>query len=114
MVSIEKVAPEPSADAPSHPSEDKGKDRGPEIDAAIARLRKLGAFVREFHPRGDPQYWVQIISTGLGPTNTKEALGFDDANLADVEIIGRGVALQLHLRNTSVTSAGLARLLPAV
>jgi hypothetical protein len=113
MVSIEKVAPEPSADAPSHPSEDKGKDRGPEIDAAIARLRKLGAFVREFHPRGDPQYWVQIISTGLGPTNTKEALGFDDANLADVEIIGRGVALQLHLRNTSVTSAGLARLASA-
>lgn len=112
MISIERVSPEkPAVDAP--PGIGKALDRGPEIDAAIARLRKLGAFVREFHPRGDPQYWVQIITTGLNATNTKKSLGFDDANLADVEFIARGVALQLHLRNTSVTSAGLARLASA-
>jgi len=110
MVSIEKLAPEQLVVAPAPRAEDKVRDRGPEIDAAIPRLRKAGAFVREFHPRGDPQYWVQIITTGLNATNTKKSLGFDDEHLADVEFIARGVALQLHLRNTSVTSAGLARL----
>ena len=60
----------------------KAVDRGPEIDAAIARLRKQGAMVREFHPRGDAQYWVQIISDN-----------FDDDDLADVEIVARGSRL---------------------
>jgi hypothetical protein len=89
------------------------KDRGPEIDAAIARLRELGAFVREFHPRGDPRYWVQIISTGLGPATRKDARNFDDGALNDVEIIGRDVDVQLHLRATSITSAGLRTLASA-
>lgn len=89
------------------------EDRRAEIDAAIARLRDLGTFVREFHPRGDPQYWVQIIPTGVGATTRQTAENFDDAAMNDVEIIGRGVNLQLHLRHTSVTSTGLGRLVSA-
>lgn len=112
MVSIERTAPEkPAAETPA--AKEKVPDRGPEIDAAIARLRQLGAFVREFHPRGDPQYWVQIISTGVGPATRPNAENFDDAAMDDMEIIGRGVAVQLHLRNTSVTTAGLKRLATA-
>lgn len=88
----------------------KVEDRRAEVDGAIARLRELGAFVREFHPRGDPQYWVQIISTGTGATTRQSAENFNDAAMNDVEIIGRGVPLDLHLRHTSVTSTGLARL----
>lgn len=107
MVSIEKAAPETPA------AQTKGEGRGAEIDAAIARLRQLGAFVREFHPRGAPQYWVQIISTGLGASTRESSLNFGNAAMEDVEIIGRGVAVQLHLRRTSVTSAGLERLASA-
>src|SRR5262245_6677420 len=61
--------------------------RDPEITAAIKRLRDRGAFVREFHPRGNPQYWVQIISTGSGETARDIAENFDDAAMNDVEII---------------------------
>lgn len=85
-------------------------DRNLEIDAAIARLRGLGAFVREFHPRGHAQYWVQIISTGSGEKSRQTAEDFGDEALVDVEVVARGVPLDLHLRETSVTSAGLARL----
>lgn len=88
----------------------KAGDRGPEIDAAITRLRGNGAFIREFHRRDSPEYWVQIISTGLGATTRKSAENFDDAALNDVEIITRGVSAELHLRNTSMTSSGLGRL----
>ena len=91
----------------------KVDDRGPEIDAAIARLRQLGAFVREFHPRGNPQYWVQVISTDVGAATRDNAENFDDAALDDVEVIARGVALDLHLRRTSITAAGLERLVSA-
>jgi hypothetical protein len=86
------------------------RERAKEIDAAIARLRDLGAFVREFHPRDNPQYWVQIVSTGVGETTRKTAEDFNDAAMNDVEIIGRGVKMHLHLRHTSITSAGLQRL----
>jgi uncharacterized protein (TIGR03067 family) len=102
---------EPIAAAP--PTAAKVKGRGPEIDAAIVRLRQLGAFVREFDLRGDPQYWVQIISTGVGVATHDFAENFDDAAMDDVEIIGRGANVQLHLRRTSVTVAGLARLVSA-
>ena len=98
MVSIERVPLEMAAAKPPTGKE-KPAERGTEIDAAIARLRKRGASVREFHPRGDPQYWVQILSNY-----------FDDANLVDVEIIGRDVPLYLHLSQSSVTPAGLERL----
>lgn len=98
MVSIERLPLEMAVVKPPTGKE-KPTERGPEIDAAIARLRKQGATVREFHPRGDPQYWVQIVSNY-----------FDDANLVDVEIIGRGVPLNLHLSQSSVTPAGLVRL----
>jgi len=91
-----------TANVDSPPVAAKVEDRGPEIDAAIARLRKQGAKVREFHPRGDPQYWVQIISEH-----------FDNANMVDVEIIGRGVPLYFHLSNSSVTPAALSRLVSA-
>jgi len=116
----ERVDGEESAAATPAPKA-KAADRGPEIDAAIARQRKLaamvrkfkidaaiarlreqGAMVREFHPRGNPQYWVQITSDN-----------FDDDNLADVEMVARGVPLHLHLRNASVTPAGLERLASA-
>jgi hypothetical protein len=102
------AASEPQAEASTGVRNDK--DRDPEIDAAIARLRDLGAFVREFHHRKHPQYWVQIISTGLGSTTRKHAPNFNDDSLGDVEIIGRGVELQLHLRKTAVTGEGLRRL----
>jgi len=95
------------------PAAERAKNRGPQIDEAIERLRELGAFVREFHPRGNPQYWVQIISTGLGPGTRREAFNFDDDALDDVETIARGVTVHLHLRETSVTGAGLRRLASA-
>jgi uncharacterized protein (TIGR03067 family) len=102
MVSIEKVPPEKPAAAPAPPAEGKVKDRDPEIDAAIARLRKQGAMVREFHPRSHPEHWVQVTSNN-----------FDDENLEDVEIISRGVPLYFHLDHSSVTPAGLIRLASA-
>jgi Leucine-rich repeat (LRR) protein len=77
-------------------------DRGREIDTAIDRLREKQAFVREFHPRGNAKYWVQIIVDGA-----------DDMALEDVESISRGVSLDLHLRNPSVTPAGLVQLASA-
>lgn len=85
-------------------------DRNAEVDAAIGRLRGLGAFVREFHPRNDPRYWVQVISTGLGEETRRTSENFDDAALADVATIARGVELDLHLRETSVTAVGLEKL----
>ncbi|MBX3445060.1 MAG: TIGR03067 domain-containing protein, partial [Planctomyces sp.] len=96
MVSIERTLPETATDTPRRPTT---ADRGPEIDAAIARLRRQGAFVREFHPRGDRQYWVQVISHR-----------FEDADLTDVEIVARGTSLDLHLRDSHATPAGLERL----
>jgi PAS domain S-box-containing protein len=80
----QNAAVDPSAAVESPPVA-KAKDGGPEIDAAIARLRELGAFVREFHPRDHPEYWVQIISTGLGAETRKTAENFDDAALRDVQ-----------------------------
>lgn len=100
MVSIERVPPEVPAKV--EPAKDKTADRGPEVDAAIVRLREQGAKVREFHPRGDAQYWVQIISHN-----------FDDDDLADVEIIARGIPLHFHLSDSRVTPAGLERLASA-
>lgn len=100
MVSLERVTPENAAETP--PATSNAADRSAEVDAAIAKLRKQGVMVREFHPRGDPQYWVQIVSYKL-----------DDAGLADVETIARGVPLALHLRESSVTAAGMARLASA-
>ena len=102
MVSIEKVAEEKPAAVATSPAKEKAADRGLEIDAAIARLRKQGAMVREFHPRGDPEYWVQIVSNA-----------FVDEDLQDVEIIARGVPLYFHLNKSSVTPAGLERLASA-
>jgi hypothetical protein len=99
--------------AVADPSPANSKAPGVEVDTAITRLRELGAFVREFHPRDHPEYWVQIISTGLGAETRKEAENIDDAALRAVEIIGRGVTVHLHLRETSVTSAGLGRLASA-
>ncbi len=101
MVSLERVTPEENAAEPS-PATSNAANRGAEVDAAIAKLRKQGVMVREFHPRGDPRYWVQIVS-----------YRFDDADLADVETIARGVSLALHLRDASVTAAGMARLASA-
>jgi hypothetical protein len=92
------------------PATTKTRAAGPEIDEAIARLRERGAFVREFHPRDNPQYWVQIISTGEGLESREESPNFDDAAMRDVEVVSRGTSLHLHLRRTSVTTAGLARL----
>lgn len=92
---------------------EKDQDRTMEIDAAIDRLRKLGSFVREFHPRGNPEYWVQVISTGLGNSTRDRADNFDDTAMSDVETVARKVTLQLHLRNTSVTPAGLQKLASA-
>ena len=86
------------------------ENRTAEIDGAINRLRKIGAFVREFHPRGDSRYWVQVISTGMGSDTRQSAPEFDDSALQDVELIARGSALHLHLRETSVSPAGLQRL----
>ncbi len=86
------------------------EERRAEIDAAIARLKDRGAFVREFHPRDDPRYWVQIISTGVGANTRQSAENFDDEAMKDVETVARGVTLHLHLRQTSVTSSGLERL----
>ena len=88
-------------------------ERKAEIDAAIDRLRKRGAFVREFHPRGDPQYWVQVISTGVGDMSQERSDNFDDAAMSDVEIIARKASLELHLRNSSMTTTGLERLASA-
>lgn len=112
-VSIERLRPDPAGDSDASAAEAGDAGRGTEIDAAIGRLRRLGAFVREFHPRGDPEYWVQIISTGLGATSRDSAPNFDNAVMDDVETIARGVPLDLHLRRTSVTGAGLARLVSA-
>ena len=69
---------------------DDGKPNA-EIDAAIQRLRQRDIFVREFHPRTDPQYWVQITTENKG----------EAAVLADVAIVARGVKLHCHLRNIS-------------
>ncbi|MEX1228657.1 MAG: M56 family metallopeptidase [Planctomycetaceae bacterium] len=108
------AAVEPAADNANASASTKITDeRRAEIDAAIARLRQMGVFVREFHPRGDPQYWVQIITTGswpaLGsrPKDRDELLHFNDDAMKDVEIIARGVELQLHIRRNSITAVGL-------
>ena len=107
-------APVPAAIAEAPPAAKKTQARGPEVDAAIARLRGLGVFVREFHPRNNPQYWVQIIvPANMGEAARKNAENFDDEAVSDVEIIGRGVDVQLHLRNTSITSAGVQGLASA-
>jgi hypothetical protein len=111
-VSVKQAVPETPTAATTSTADSKLNDRGDEIDAAIARLRKLGAFVREFHPRDDPEYWVQIISSGLDPLSGSPA-NFENSAMEDVELIGRGVAVHLHLRNTSITSAGLKRLTSA-
>lgn len=98
MALIERTADDgrESGDAPAT------DDRGAEIDAAIERLKSQGAKVREFHSRGDSRYWVQIV--------TNE---FDDTKMLDVEIVSRGVPLDLHLNRTIVTPAGLERLASA-
>ncbi|HSG69235.1 MAG TPA: M56 family metallopeptidase, partial [Planctomycetaceae bacterium] len=112
-VSVKQAVRETPTAATTSTADSKLNDRSDEIDAAIARLRKLGAFVREFHPRDNPDYWVQIISDGLDPLSGVPATNFDDAAMEDVELIGRGVAVHLHLRETSITSTGLKRLASA-
>lgn len=95
------------------PAKAEDKDHGRDVDAAIGRLRDLGAFVREFYARDDPRYWVQIISTGTGEATRQSAENFDDAAMKDVEIIGREATLRLHLAKTSVTIDGLKMLASA-
>src|SRR5690349_19089753 len=79
--------------AAAPPTKTEVKDRGPEIDEAIERLRNRGTFVRDFHARGDARCWVQIISTGSGPGSRRASLDFDDDTMTDVEVIARGVTL---------------------
>lgn len=94
LVPWHPVLSEPkAANSPAKKDEEEPKvtpltqERILEIDAAIDRLRGKGVFVREFGPRGDSQYRVQIIAKKMT----------EDFSLQDVEIIARGVPLHLHL-----------------
>ena len=55
---------------------------------------------------------MQINTAGTAET-PPTAENFDDVAMNDVEIVGGGVKIHLHLRHTSFTGAGLQRLTSA-
>lgn len=91
-----------SADEARAVEEADDDKRNTEIDAAIQRLRQRGVFVREFHLRNDPQYWVQIQAENEVEGVRREIQAknkVEGAVLADVAVVTRGVKLHCHLRN---------------
>lgn len=92
-------AEEAKDDAPAERRVPQVSDEGHAL--AVQGLKDLGGRVRLFRERTDSKHWIQIILEG--PT-------FDDDAMKLVRIISLDAPTNLHLRDTAVSPAGLARL----